>query len=403
MTNDRRHDIDVLRVFAVYLLFLFHSVMIFNPAPFYHVRNDEQSIVMLIIAGFISLWHMPLLFVLAGWSIVSSLGARNGEGFVGERVRKLFIPLIAGCVLFGPTIKYFELRSGLDASMTGLKVAAELQDTFRQVLPADFPVAAPFNESFLEFWPTYFTPERFTWAHLWFIAYLFTFTLLYRPLFAAWMRRPGTVERVAAPWVYAPIVPLALAQVFLRPHWPGLQNLIDDWANFAYFSTFLITGFLLARYPAFERAVHAETKRAFFIALGATLVLLAAVLEFVRSEPLILACTAVAGWGFIVALLGYARRAFANGVRGLPYLTESSFPIYILHQVGIVVTGFWIIQLPLGIGAKLALVLVASVSVTLAFYHFVVRSVPALRFLLGMKARDRVGPLSRSALEGAAS
>ncbi len=403
MTNERRYDIDVLRVFAVYLLFVFHSVMIFNPAPFYHVRNDEQSVIMLIVAGFISLWHMPLLFVLAGWSIVASLGARGGEGFVGERVRKLLVPLIAGCVMFGPIIKYFELRSGLDASMTGLKVAAELQDTFRQVIPNVFPVAAPFHESFLGFWPTYFTPTRFTWAHLWFIAYLFTFTLLYRPLFAAWMRRPSTVTQVAAPWVYAPIVPLALAQVLLRPHWPGLQNLIDDWANFAYFSTFLITGFLLARYPAFERAVHAETKRAFLVAFGATLVLLAAVLEFVRSEPLILACTAVAGWGFIVALLGYARRTFSHGVRALPYLTESSFPIYILHQVGIVVTGFWIIQLPLGITAKLGLVLVASVSVTLVFYHFVVRPVPALRFLFGMKTRRRAASPSRSAFEGAVS
>ena len=78
MINERRYDIDVLRVFAVYLLFLFHTVMIFNPAPFYHVRNDEQSIVMLIVAGFISLWHMPLLFVLAGWSIVASLREKAG-------------------------------------------------------------------------------------------------------------------------------------------------------------------------------------------------------------------------------------------------------------------------------------------------------------------------------------
>jgi peptidoglycan/LPS O-acetylase OafA/YrhL len=128
------------------------------------------------------------------------------------------------------------------------------------------------------------------------------------------------------------------------------------------------------------------TRRAFGIALAAALVLLGAVLQLVDSEPVILAATAVAGWGFIVVLLGVAQRARMRDGAALAYLAESSFPIYVLHQVGIVVTGFWIIQLPLGIAAKFVLVLVAAVASTLAFYHFVVRRVPALRAVLGMKA-----------------
>jgi|GEM_PF-844382 len=59
-------DLDALRIFACYLLFLFHVGMVFNPAPFYHVRNDETSLVFLIVCGFVSLWHMPLFFLLAG-------------------------------------------------------------------------------------------------------------------------------------------------------------------------------------------------------------------------------------------------------------------------------------------------------------------------------------------------
>ena len=66
--SPRRHDLDALRVFACYLLFLFHVGMVFNPAPFFHVRNDASSMVFLIVCGFIGLWHMPLLFLLAGWS-----------------------------------------------------------------------------------------------------------------------------------------------------------------------------------------------------------------------------------------------------------------------------------------------------------------------------------------------
>ncbi len=51
----RRYDIDWLRVSATYLLLVFHGAMAFNPAPFYHIRNSEVSLVFLILCGFISL------------------------------------------------------------------------------------------------------------------------------------------------------------------------------------------------------------------------------------------------------------------------------------------------------------------------------------------------------------
>src|SRR5262245_15697508 len=204
---ERRYDIDWLRVFATYLLLLFHVGMVFNPAPFYHIRNADTSFVMLIACGFISLWHMPLFFLLAGWSAFSSLSLRGTGGFLRERFFRLFVPLVAACVLLMPAIKYLELSSGLDANYTGLYVDPKLQDGFRQVIPSGLPAAAPFDQSFLDFLPTFFTDlTRFTWAHLWFVAYLLTFTLLYLPLFARirgssrWFKDP-----VSPLWVYAPI------------------------------------------------------------------------------------------------------------------------------------------------------------------------------------------------------
>src|SRR5262245_34142527 len=147
----RRNDIDWLRIFATYLLFVFHAAMIFNPAPFYHVRNAEVSVVMLVLAGFISLWHMPLFFVLAGWSAYGSLSSRGAREFAHERLLKLGIPLVAGCITIGPVVKYFELKSGLDLSYSGLRVAPQLQESFRSVIPGGLPTAPPFHQSFLEF------------------------------------------------------------------------------------------------------------------------------------------------------------------------------------------------------------------------------------------------------------
>jgi fucose 4-O-acetylase-like acetyltransferase len=169
-------------VCATYLLVLFHTGMVFNPAPFYHVRNTDVSFFFLILCGFINLWHMPLFFLLAGWSTFASLSKRGTGEFLKERFFRLFVPLVTGCILLMPAIKYCELSSGFDANYTGLSVVPALQDSFRQVIPSGLPAAAPLNESFLDFLPTFFTDlSRFTWAHLWFVVYLLTFTILYLP------------------------------------------------------------------------------------------------------------------------------------------------------------------------------------------------------------------------------
>ena len=394
--TNRRFDMDRLRVFACYLLFLFHVAMVFNPTPFYHIRNDEVSPVMLVLAGFISLWHMPLFFLLAGWSAFASLEQRGARTFFRERVFKLLIPLLAISAIFGPAIKYLELRSGLDANYFGLHVSPAMQESFRSTIGVDLPLATPFDETFLQFWPTFFTQlERFTWSHLWFIAYLFVFSLLYLPLFARFARRAGRRAAMSPLWVYLPILPLALIQVTLRPHFPGLQTLWNDWANFAYYSTFLIAGFALARQPALEQAVQREWKRAFGLGLGTSLVLLGSVLGLVDSEPLLLAGSAVASWAFVVAILGFAHLRLAHPTRRLPYLTESAFPVYLLHQPAIVLLGFGIIELPLGLAPKFFLLLAASIAATLAVYHFGVRRVPLLRFLHGMKSLPNDRPAAQ--------
>src|SRR5260370_751861 len=90
-----------------------HSGSRQRAAPSYHLRLPELSFCMLVLSGFVSLWHMPLFFHLAGWSLCQSLSARGPLGIARERALRLAVPLLVGCVLFMPVIKYFELSSGL--------------------------------------------------------------------------------------------------------------------------------------------------------------------------------------------------------------------------------------------------------------------------------------------------
>lgn len=401
----RRIDLDVLRIFACYLLIPFHVAMVFNPAPFYHVRNGELSGVLMIACGFISLWHMPLLFLLAGWSAFASFRSRGLGPFVDERFRRLVIPLLAGCVLLAPGIKYLELRSGLDLNFHGLRVAETLQESFRPLIPQGLPVAAPFSDGFLEFLPTFYTQlDRFTWSHLWFIAYLVAFNVIVLPLLAVLARSPRTVARVSQLWVYAPLVPLIAIQLLLREQWQGPYNLVADWANFSFFLTFLVTGILMARFPAFEDALDRERRRALAIGGAAVLLLLALVTGLFKAPSLVLVGVAVAGWCSVVAFLAFVRARRPRGGPRLEAMAESALPVYLLHQPVIVLLGFGIVTLPLGIAAKFLLLLVAASSVTLALYA-AARRFATTRFLLGMRplvrsrGPMRVAPASTSATE----
>jgi uncharacterized protein (DUF2147 family)/surface polysaccharide O-acyltransferase-like enzyme len=344
------------------------------------------SFVALIICGFIGLWHMPLFFALAGWSAAQSLASRGSRRFVAERIRRLGIPLVAGCVLLAPVIKYFELRSGLDLNHTSLRMAANLQGSIATLIPGGLPLAPPFNESFREFLPTFFTQlDRFSWSHLWFVAYLLTFTMVYLPLFAGLLRLRDRLQRVGAAALYLPLLPLVAIQLALRGRSPGIYNLYNDWANVAYYSVFVLAGFALATQPALEQRLRTEWRRSLSIGVAVTAGLLLSVLGILPAPWIPLVGSAVAAWCFVIAFLGMANDLVHEKSPLLSYLSESAFPVYVLHQAAIVVPGYYLVTLPLGIATKFVLLVGGSLALTLATYQWLVRPFNVPRFLLGMK------------------
>jgi surface polysaccharide O-acyltransferase-like enzyme len=246
---------------------------------------------------------------------------------------------------------------------------------------------------FIDFLPSFFTRmDRFTWSHLWFLAYLFAFTVLYRPLFERLQRLRAEVSIPSAALVYAPIVPLALVQLTLRGRWPGYQNLYDDWANFTYYSLFFIGGYLLGRWPSVERAVHRERRRAALVALAALALMVPGfaqarlprfglTAEWLGGQTL----SAIAGYCTVIALLGYAAKYLRFSNRALAYVRDSQMPVYVLHQAAVVAVAALVIQLRMPIAPKYALVLAGATATTLAAYQLVVRPRARLRTLLGTK------------------
>ena len=89
VAGTRRYDLDWLRIGATLLLFPFHVGKVFDVLPIYHIKNRELSPALDYATSFVHQWHMPLFFLLAGWSAASSLQARGAGAFLRERLSEL--------------------------------------------------------------------------------------------------------------------------------------------------------------------------------------------------------------------------------------------------------------------------------------------------------------------------
>jgi glucan biosynthesis protein C len=87
--TSRRHDLDWLRIAAVFALIPYHSSRIFDTWEAFYVKNAETSVGLTGIRALPDPWGMPLLFVIAGASTWLALRHRTGVQYLGERVVRL--------------------------------------------------------------------------------------------------------------------------------------------------------------------------------------------------------------------------------------------------------------------------------------------------------------------------
>lgn len=369
----RRPDIDALRVGATYLLLIFHTAKVYDERPFYHLKNEQSSEAAGVFTSFVHQWHMPLFFLLAGWALATSLHRRGATEVRRERVRRLFVPLVAGSVLMGPVIRHVELRriDGID-------------------------------EPFWSYLPSFFTPGRFSWSHLWFLAYLFTFTLLYLPLLTRLDRRQHLSVRRAH--LAGAVVALAVVQIALRHIWPGFQNLVWDWANFVFYSAFFIGGWLIGRFPTVDELVDRHWRVAGISGLTATAIQAPFWLDRWSNESVIgyaiyFTLSSVAAAGIVLGLLGWARRTLQRDSPTLRWLADSAFPVYVLHQIAVVIAAVHIVDRPWPLPVKFAVTLVVASVATVGAYALVVRRVNLVWPLFGLgspRRRRHARPLTNT-------
>lgn len=106
MKSERVHYIDNLRWITISLLVIYHACMAYNTwgEKNYIFFKDLKPFAFIVVL--ISPWFMPLMFLLAGVSASYSLSKRGCGKFIGERFKRLGIPLLIGLIINTPILSY---------------------------------------------------------------------------------------------------------------------------------------------------------------------------------------------------------------------------------------------------------------------------------------------------------
>jgi peptidoglycan/LPS O-acetylase OafA/YrhL len=380
MKSVRLHYLDWLRVLAIFGVFLFHAVHPFDMFP-WEIKNAEQSIAATLFIVFLAPWGMPLFFLVSGVGSWFALRKRTGKQYAIERVNRLLIPFIVGALLLSPFQFYFQWRHQTE---TGIFVGSLLE--------------------FLRAREISFGPRIFGWAgyHLWFLGFLFAFSLIALPLFL-WLK--GDSGRKIIDWLarlsekraglLVFIVPLVLVQYILRPFFPAEH----DWADFFFLLIFFILGYVLYADKRFIRPIQRDWLIMLILAILSTLFFFGAGAFDVATEwmeasdspgfYLLWGMWSVNSWCWTMFMMNIGMRYLNFRNKWLDYCLEIIVPFFLLHQPVIILISYFVVQWEAGISAKLLTVVIGSFLISIGLIELLIRPFKPMRSLFGMKPRNK--------------
>jgi hypothetical protein len=379
----RLHYLDWLRVTAIFGVFVYHAARPFLLQDWL-IRNDEKSVVLsFIFLVFLGSWGMPLFFLMAGTGSRFALRRRSGRQFLSERFKRLLVPFLMGCMLLSPIQFYAEwIHKG------------RYRGSFTAFIPE---LLRSWGEGFsAEITPSLF--EKIG-SHLWFLGFLFTFSLFALPLLL-WFKRPsgrrfiswlgGLSSRRLGLLIF--IVPVALARIILQPLYPGYA----DWSDFTYMFLFFIYGYVLYADERLVAAIRRDGWLAFGVGAASTVLMLVALLagagrEWIESPGtfgfnLAWTLASINGWCWTIAALSFGMRVLNRRTKLLNYGQDAILPFYVFHQPVIVAIAFYAVTWATAVGIKYLVILLFSLIVTIGVHELFVRRFPPARALFGVKS-----------------
>lgn len=378
MEKERLYFIDWLRVLVILSLIPYHAALTYTGLGSTYIIepiHNAGALPFIVITASLDSFFMALLFFVSGIATYFSLHSKNQNEFIRERFRKLIVPLLLGTIFLCPIQAYFK---GLYEGFSG---------------------------SFFKFIPEFFSPKithYLAYAHLWFLLYLFVFSLICFPLFQRWINDRFKLNKISqflckGKRIYIPILFIAVTEILLRPFFPGSLTLIMDWANDIVFLSFYIFGFVYASDKKIqERVSRLAGISGVFVIIVPIIYIVMDYLFLINGKWIPYSNTIwVATKGFyecsaIIFFVWLAKKYLNRKSVVLSYLSKGSFTYYFLHYIPVSMFTYLLINLDIKIYIKYPLVILLSYLFIFTMYETLVRR------LFPLVRQKKIGLLKRN-------
>ncbi len=380
INDPRRHDLDWLRLIAIIILLFFHTGMWFNTWG-WHVKNNETTVSFQYWMIWSHNFRMQLLLFISGAGTFMALGSRTPGQFRMERFKRLFIPLIFGMLVVVPPQIYYERISQYSSYWDFYKTVFQFKP---------YPIGS------------------FSWHHLWFILYLFIYSLLALPLLK-YVRSVSSEKFKAkvfsllgspAGILLMPSIFILITQVVLRPFFPEeTHDLVKDGAYFVYYFLFFLMGIICYSIPALWSAIGANRKYLLVVMLISLIPFYACYFHFRQLiilpwimdtvETIFDVTSIFVSWFTVITIIAYGQHYLHKPHPWLSKISEGLYPFYILHQSVIIAIGYYVCQWNWSIAAKYWMICLLTLISCVSFYILLIRPFNTMRFLFGLKMKKR--------------
>lgn len=380
-TSSRQVYLDWLRIMAIVAVLFFHAAMPYVTEWEWHIKNKETSSLLLEFNFFLHLFRMPLLFFISGTVTWFMLQRRSSGSFIALRFRRLLIPLLFGIIVIVPPQVYLER------------------------------ITQGFQGNFIDFYKRIFTSGPypsgdFSWHHLWFIAYLFLYDVIFAGLFKWAIVEQGkqklhSINKLArGKNIYWLALPGVILYTALAYRFPQTNDLVHDGCYFFYWLFFLLAGFICINFPSLMESLERNRRASLLIALLS--IFFINYLRWNQLEPyqllenwqydwrtyLYRSLYPVTAWSWVFTAIGYGKRYLNKKHKVLDYVNQAVYPFYILHQTVIVIIVYYVVQTTDTIMMKYLFTVLVSFLITTAIYHVFIKPFAVTRFLFGMKPKS---------------
>lgn len=346
MKTTRRHDIDWLRVIAIWLLLIYHIAIIFQPwAMFFgFIRSDELMESLWKPMTMLNVWRIPLLFYVSGIGVFFALRKRNWKQLVLERTRRILVPFIFGYFAITPLHMFI------------------FQNYYN--LPFDY------------------FPHL---GHLWFLGNIFAYVILLSPIFIYLKKnKESTFAKKLTAFMGSPIAPLSITLIFVLEYILVKPAIFEVYAET--FHGFFIG--LLAFFFGFLFMYTGKTSWKTLCSWRWLFTGLAALNYLFRITPteinLPSYLVAVESNLWIYGLFGFGYKYLNHSSSVLDYLSKAAYPVYIIHMFVLYAGAYIILPLEIPVLQKFLLIVAFTFILSYLIYEYIIKRIGLLRPLFGL-------------------